>query len=54
MSAWTEYVDAIVGSGGSVGTSYDWDNWTDAVGTTNDWDNWTDSIGTTNDWGYFH
>ena len=52
-SNWVELDNCIVGSSGGIGTTNDWDNWTDGVGTTADWTNWTNAVGTTADWGYF-
>lgn len=52
-SNWVELDNAIIGSGGGVGATNDWGNWTTSATAFNDWGDWTTSPTGFNDWGDF-
>lgn len=52
-SNWVTIVGAVVGSSGGVGTTDDWELFTDVIGTYKNWETFSDAVGPTEDWGYF-
>ena len=52
-SAWVTIYNAIVGSSGGVGTSIDWETFSDPVTITEDWGSVSSPVTITEDWGYF-
>jgi hypothetical protein len=51
-SGWVTLFNAVVGSSGGIGTTYDWDFVYNSVTTFNDWGNVYDTPTTFNDWEY--
>lgn len=56
-SEWVTIFNAIVGSSGGVGTTLDWETFSDPIGSGNfeDWETFSDPVGSgdAQDWGYF-
>lgn len=56
-SGWTTILNAIVGTSGGVGTTEDWETFSDPVGSglVEDWETFSDPVGSglVEDWGYF-
>lgn len=56
-SAWVTLTDVVVGSSGGVGSTEDWETFSDPVGSglVEDWETFSDPVGSglIEDWGYF-
>lgn len=52
-SNWVTIENAIIGSGGGVGATLDWGDWTTSATAFNDWGDWTTTPTGFNDWGDF-
>lgn len=45
--------NAIIGSGGGIGATQDWENWTTSPTAFANWENWTTTPTAFDDWGDF-
>lgn len=52
-SDWVTIVGAVPGSSGGVGTTKNWQTFSDSVTVTDNWQTFSDTVTTTDDWGYF-
>jgi len=52
-SNWVTIYNAYIGSGGGVGATQDWGNWTTSIVTYNDWGDWTTPPSVFDDWLFF-
>lgn len=52
-SGWVTILNAIVGQSGGVGTTEDWETFSDAVSIYKDWGTFSEAVGATEDWEYF-
>lgn len=52
-SNWSTITGAVAGSSGGVGTTDNWQTFSDSVTTSLNWQTFSDTVTTTDDWGYF-
>lgn len=52
-SAWVYIYGAVAGSSGGVGSTENWQTFSDSVSSSEDWGTFSDSVSSSEDWGYF-